>query len=497
MKIKLPFTKREFNFGFEQPAQRTTPVMRRRSFAAAALGRLQSDWASPQTSADAEIGPVIRTLRGRSRELERNNEYGQGYLCLLENNVLGACGVQLEMKVMDPSGTMDNLANDAIKAAWKEWCKRDYCTMSGTQCFREVEGMAVRQTACAGGLLIREHQNADNKFGYSLEIIEIDCLDTDYNDNLRNGNQVRFGVEVNQWRKPIAYHVWSSHPGDSIQFARLNRTRIVLQATDTIHLFWKERPDQTIGIPWITSSMQALEHLAKYREAELVAARIAACKGYAIEQQVPSDYSGEVVGQDNREEMQPGMTMMLDPGQEMKPLDPTHPNTAFGDFVKSALRGAAAGLRINYNSLANDLESVNYSSMRAGKLEEVEEYMGVQEWLIESLHARIFPNWLRMALLNSAIKMPNGSALPLAKFDKFNAPDWKPRRWPWVDPQKDLTAAIMAINNRIKSRRQVIAEMGGDITTVDQEQAEDGDLNFVAKPVQGAIVQDSATPPNA
>ena len=41
-----------------------------------------------------------------------------------------------------------------------------------------------------------------------------------------------------------------------------------------------------------------------------------------------------------------------------------------------------------------------------------------------------------------------------------NAPDWKPRRWVWVDPEKDINAQIKSVDNHFKSRRQVISEAG-------------------------------------
>ena len=65
------------------------------------------------------------------------------------------------------------------------------------------------------------------------------------------------------------------------------------------------------------------------------------------------------------------------------------------------------------------------------------------------------------------------------KVEMFNAPDWKPRRWAWVDPEKDINAQIKAVENHFKSKRQVISEGGGDIEDVfkdikkDEELAED------------------------
>ena len=63
-----------------------------------------------------------------------------------------------------------------------------------------------------------------------------------------------------------------------------------------------------------------------------------------------------------------------------------------------------------------------------------------------------------------------------SKFEKFNSPCWKPRRWPWVDPLKDLQASVLAVEKGFKSRRSIIAEMGEDIEEVFQEQAEDNAL---------------------
>jgi lambda family phage portal protein len=473
MNFNFSIGKFRFGLGSEpKPVEKTAS----RSFGSAgSMNRLNADWLMPQTNADFEIWSGLKILRGRARELERTNWTIQKYLSLLDNNVLGASGVGLQMKVKDPSGSLDKLANKTILEAWQKWTKREYCTPSGKYCWREIEGLALRRAACDGGILVRIIRRADNPFSFSVQPLEMDYLDSNYNLGFADGTQIRFGIEFDVWQKPVAFHMFKAHPGDMWRNQQL-RERI--PASDILHIYHSDRPGQSIGVPWLTCVMQELEHLGKYREAELVAARLEACKGYVIEQEVPEEgFSGATndAGQ-SLQEMTPGMGLKLDPGQKLAQITPTHPNQAFGDFIKSALRGIAGGLSVNYNSLANDLESVNYSSMRAGKLEEIEEYKNIQGWLIESLHEPVFKAWLEMALISGAIRMPNGSALPLTKFDKFNAPDWKPRRWPWVDPLKDLQASVMAVEKGFKSRREIISEMGGDVEEVFLEQSEDEQL---------------------
>ncbi len=458
-----------------KPEPKSGFVQARRGFDAATIDRLTSDWLSPQTSADTEIASTIRTTRGRSRELERNNEYVQRYLCLLENNVLGSEGVRLQMKIADFNGKLDDLANKIVLDGWKDWSRRGNCTVSKNMCWRDVEGMVMRRTPSDGGILIRK-VTASNKYKFSIQLLEIDHLDLDYTAVLRNGNEVRLGVEYNEWKEAIALYLLSRHPGD-VFIGSPNVHRMRVPTSEIIHAYWSERPGQTIGVPWYSCVMLSLRNLGKYAEAEVMAARVGACMGIAITQEKPSEWTGPTDSNGQlQQEMAPGMGLFLNPGEDVKMINPSHPNQVFPEFMKGTLRGIAAGLGINYNSLANDLESVNYSSMRAGKLEEVEEYKGIQSWLIETLHQPIFEAWLESALMWGALVTPSGATLPLSKFDKFNAPDWKPRRWPWVDPLKDLQAAVLKVEKGFGSRRSIIAEMGGDVEEVFAEQKADNEL---------------------
>jgi lambda family phage portal protein len=148
----------------------------------------------------------------------------------------------------------------------------------------------------------------------------------------------------------------------------------------------------------------------------------------------------------------------LPEGYDFKPFESDYPHTNYGDFVKAALRGVAAGLGVAYHNLANDLEGVNFSSSRAGILEERELWKLLQEWFIEELCAPVYTDWLRHALDYTNTLDP----LPANKFDKFNSAVWQGRRWAWVDPTKDIEASVTAITNGLKSRGDVIREQGRD-----------------------------------
>ena len=61
-----------------------------------------------------------------------------------------------------------------------------------------------------------------------------------------------------------------------------------------------------------------------------------------------------------------------------------------------------------------------------------------------------------MGLMTGAIP------LPLAKFDKFNQPYFRGRRWAWVDPLKECQANALQVANKFTSRTRVVEDSDCD-----------------------------------
>ena len=426
-------------------------------FKGSGVGRLLADWANSVTSADAVLKWDLKTLRNRARDLERNNDYVRKYLSTLENNVLGPNGVRLEMRVKDRGGEPDRQANDIIETNWKKWSRARNCTVTRRQTWLDVQRLVLRSVARDGACLLMKVGGHGNDYGFALQVLESDHLDHEYNvEELASGNEIRFGVEYDRNRAPVAYWLLEQHEGDAPGLAMNKRRRV--DANDVIHVFHPERAEQTTGFPWFASSMARLHQLDGYMEAEVIAARIGSCKMGFYTQNGPDKLPGESDGDGNLiTEVEPGMFEKLPNGVDFKSFDPQHPTTAFEGFVKACLRGVASGMGISYNSLAGDLESVNYSSLRQAALEERDNFMRLQAWFIDHVCVPVFEAWLEQVLLNESL------GLPAARFRKFNEPEFKPRRWGWVDPLKDINAQVIALQNGLKSRRQIIQEQGGSI----------------------------------
>lgn len=439
-----------------------------RSFAAAAATRFVTDWLVSYKSIDADLKGDIAKIRNRSRDLEKNSELAARYFNILETNVVGTKGFLLQMKVRK-GDLFDDDVNREIERHWKRWSTS--ASADGRLSFREICKAAARGIPRDGEAFIRIVKDTGiNDYGLSLQVIDPALIDDQYNDVLKNGNIIRLGVELNEYRKPVAYYISEKNPKGEMLGMGIERTkRIRIPAEEVIHIYKLQRPDQTRGWSWLAPVMLAMRILNGYIEGALVNARAGAAKMGFYETEDPG-----VLGLDDADDArvesaktEPGMIEVLPPGVKFVGYDPKYPDNQFAPFVKRIMMLIASGLNVSYVSLSQDLEAVNYSSIRYGSLEERETFKDLQEMIVEKLVTRVFEEWLRMAL--TVGKLGYG----LRNFDRLNEPSWVGPRWNWVDPLKEINANINAVKSGIKSRSEVIAENGRDFFEVMDEIAKE------------------------
>jgi lambda family phage portal protein len=345
-------------------------------FSGAQGSRLTMDWIASILSADQEVKSNLRLLRARAREFSRNNPVAKSYLTMCETNIVGKAGIRYESKVRDSDKTLSRGINRQIEDAFEDWGRRENCTIDGRHSFRALQSLAVRTKEADGEFFLRMVRGFDgNPYRFALQLIDADQVDHLYNVESveRRGPrspsqyEIRMGVEVDRWGRPIAYWITPRHPSD----AGGSTLRERVPADQIIHLYDSGRVNQTRGITAFHAVMMHLRMLDGYVEAELVAARTAAAKmGFLTY----TDTSAFEAPNDNlrniRIEAKPGVIETLPPGMDFKEWSPQHPAVVFGHFTQGVLRLIASGLGVSYNALANDLIGVTYSSMRSGLLVE-------------------------------------------------------------------------------------------------------------------------------
>ena len=72
----------------------------------------------------------------------------------------------------------------------------------------------------------------------------------------------------------------------------------------------------------------------------------------------------------------------------------------------------------------------------------------------------IYDAWLEYSLLAQKITLPNGKPLPWEKLEKYLDAAFTGRRWPWIDPSAEANAAQIMIAQRIRSRSEIIRDIG-------------------------------------
>lgn len=455
--------------GNSRPRRMRFPALR--NFQAGDTGRLVSAWTTTPQTADAEIYSSLQKMRARSRAAARDRDEAVGFLGLVKKHVIGPGGIMLQAQVKDSDGTPDDLANKTIEDAWAEWGAGKECDIERQQDWVSIQQMVARTVAKDGEVLVHEHYGSEcGPYGYAVQVIDPELLDVHLNqENLPGGGKIRMGIQFDRLNRPTAYHLLEAAEGvTSLQsgYMQLGGRHRVVPASSIIHLYLKDDPGQSRGVPWMHSALWRLNMLGAFQDAAVVASRAGAQKLGVITTPDGQSHNHDDEEEDGTpiEEMEAGIYQYLREGEQFDPYDPTYPHALYKDFVKTVLRGISTGLQVSYNALANDLEGVNFSSIRQGVLDERDTWRILQGWLAMSLNHRIYGNWVRMALLAGKLQVPRrggGMAdLRITDLDRYRKANWQARAWPWVDPLKDIQARKEEVALGVNTVSRIIREKG-------------------------------------
>jgi lambda family phage portal protein len=452
--------------GYEPPRKRGARP-RRRQYHAAGTSRLRT-WADQRLSPDAELWMDLGTLRGRSRNLVRDNPHAASATRVWVDNVVGQ-GLQYHPLVKLGDESLDTVTNGVLRRWWEAWGTRSVCTMDRRHAWHDVERLIARTEFVDGEFLAIEHTGRGvNEFGYALQLMDPDQLDETLNQPASKGrNEIRMGVEVNEWSEAVAYHFWPGHPSD-LSFGR--HERIVVPAARVLHYYEVLRPGQTRGVPRLAPVMARLKLIDGYSEAALAAAVAGACSAILFKQSEDADVGGDGEEDQNGEiplEMEPAMSRLLPKGIEPVFSDVKYPSTAHDNYVNSELRAMAVGVGIAVHALTGNVAEANFSSIRSAEIQQREVYRIEHRRLSTHMHSRVLRGALRNSVLYGAIDLPE--------------PDWRryaPHRfagrgWTWVDPLKDLKAAELELALRLTTRSKLAMESGRPWEEVLQEWDQD------------------------
>lgn len=462
------------------------------------------------TSADAintQIRRYGRTILARSRYLASNNPYAAAAKEAFVSALVGS-GIK-------PSPMVDDKDLKAeLQQLWLDWTDEadaDWLTdLYGQQSIVAAEMFE------AGECFIRFRLRRDEdglSVPLQLQILPAEMLPLDHNETGRGGKSIQCGIEFDAIGRRTAYHFLRQHPNDDAVNLGQSRAgqKTVVPADEVLHLYRPVRAGQIRGLPHTLSAIVKLAIMDQYDDAELERKRTAALFGAFVTRPVVGDdpmagpLGGDTDGAEaaegeaplNSVGLEPGATIDLLPGEDVKFAEPADVGNSYEAFQYRNLLAIAAGFGVPYAAMTGDLRQTSYGSIRAGLVEFRRRVEAMQHHVMVYQFCR--PVWLRFmseAVLAGAVSIPPREFVKNKR--DFARVKWIPPKFDWVDPLKDRQAEEVAVRNGWKSRSDVIEAEGYDAEEVDEriaadrDRAEKFDLSFPLAVAPAIVESDDA-----
>jgi len=466
-----------------------------RSFESAETPSWTDSWPTECGAINQDLQAHLPTLISRARGFGRNNEWAQKYLLDLHDNVCGATGIRLQMRAKLPARSgqkpaADTETNAALEASWARLCKQ--IDVAGYTML-QAEKLALESLERDGAILYRLRPGA-GPLGFQIQLLPVTLLDVNLNRDW-GGNRIRMGVEINDDGLPVAYWLQLAKSGDAPAGYVTSGRHIRIPAAEIRHYFEVREVGQLRGIPglsaggrrlWLTKSFEESAAVASVNAArrqgffyspngeaprgfadQIVSATLDAAKA-AGKELSPDEVAQIMAAAEKYNTTVPGQFDTLPLGYQFQAFESQWPNVSADAFTKSNLRAWSSARGVSYNTIGNDLESVNYSSAQVGIIPERERYKSRQTDLINWLHTEVFAAALPYLILNA------GPAVSIRRqADYLAAATFQGRRWSAIDPVKGAASDDTRLKNRTTSRRRIWAEQGLDPDEMEAEIFED------------------------
>lgn len=423
-----------------------------RNYDAGNGSRLNAGWRVSNYSAEMTDRGSREYVRARARDLERNSDIMNAIIWARKRNVIGS-GFHLQAK------TDNEELNTELERLWKKWCKARNCDVTGTQSLNQILRMAVTRKHVDGGILFVKRYTKEGMIPFSLQMIEVDELDTMHTMPSNPKNRIVGGIEYNEYNRPIGYWI-RQYKIDGFSIA----DPVYIKADDVIFYYSKRRPSQIREMSDMAHTITRIRDTNEFITAVSVKERIEACLAVFIKKALPVSGLGRPATQSSEKKIDydgkrlaPGMIQELNAGDEVFAVNPSGQSADAASFVKLHQKMVGAGQGLSYEATSRDLSEVNYSSARQGAIEDELTFVEEEEWIIAILD-EIYETFVISCVLAGLVQIPGF----WSDKESFFLHEWIKMPKKWIDPLKEANATKTALNSGIKSYKQVAAENGMD-----------------------------------
>jgi lambda family phage portal protein len=370
-----------------------------------------------------------------------------------------------------------------IESRFAEWSM--HCDSEGVGDLAGLLQTATRSVVQSGESIF--HLPVDPGGNLSLRLLSSEQLDSSRTVPSfgMTGDTPRIvsGVESDASGRRVAYWLLPDAP-DAVWASVAPSQRV--PAEDVAHLFVRRFPGQVRGLSWMTPIATRLQEVDTLEDSALVKARTTALfAGFVTD----ADGSTGLFNPTNMEgfdpnsiEFQPGTLQFLPPGTDIK-FTPVADMGQVHELLRAMLRSIAAGGGLTYELLTGDLSQVNFSSARLGQAAFQRRVKALQgSLLVAQLLMPVWRRWIILEILTGRLYAPDFERNPLAYLNaQFLWPQLPP-----IDPLKQAKADALDLASRTKSRAEIVADHGRDVSDVDAELS--GDPFYAVDPAAAAAL---------
>lgn len=432
-------------------------------------------WRPGEGSAASDVLPDLPVLRGRSRDLDRNNSIARS---ATNTKVNGAIGSGLKLRSVldqDVLGITPERATALQYQLEREWeiFERE-CDFSGQLHFRDLQRVAFRSARVSGdvGIARRFVTRPGETYGTKLVLIEADRI---CNPN-RTADSARLqgGVAIGDVGELQGVHVADRHPGDRWQ--GLSWSYVPFRGPSGMRQFLLaaeiERPGQVRGVPMFAAVEEDLKQLSSYSAAEIKAA-VNDAYLFAFEEtpaEIDDDGSPILTRADGQQDDAGELTLedlsvvTLPPGRKVTTKVPARPNQAFDGFVMAFSRQVGAALDVPYEVLLKHF-TASFSASRGALELAYKVAMIEQEWFIRCVIDPVREWQFTEMVARGRFDAPGFFEDPVQRAA------WLGRMWigptrVQLNPAVEANADATDLQNGVKTREQIMTERtGGDFDT--------------------------------
>jgi lambda family phage portal protein len=439
------------------------PRARGALYNAAAFGPLTGDWLASLLDPNDETKASAATLRGRARDLRRNNPLVARYATASIDHIIGPDGITLQALPGNSRGSVNGQLARQCEDIWYAWAAR--AALNGDSwdavCRQFVEAWRLE-----GEALLEIVYDERLPFGLGVQLIDPDLIDADLNQPA-DGNRPEIvqGVQRDAFGGIAGFWLWTAHLG-SLTGGR--RERRFLPVDRARYLAHRPRVGMVRGITPLAPVMLRLQMLNGTQESLVVLHRIAASKMGFFSRKTPGDAIESDTGNPAKRTMDatPGLAEQLPDDTTFTAWDPGQPTEQYDPFQKSLKAEVATAVGMSYMTLTGDLSETSWSSGRLGVEAERERWCTLQREVIDVLCQPTYVAVIRQARVRGLLQRPDTIAP-----ERLAAAAWHARRWGYVEPTKDVAAVQQMLASGLTTLTEELNRRGKDVREVLTERA--------------------------